>query len=126
MKSYALLLVSKLVVLTVVLSGCGAPEGPDGDVVAIQQGLTSQNAADEFGLVSLTGDDTTDSNATTPQSNQLGGDATVEDHNGRRCTFDCPNPCVQASRVAWGQCENAARILGCRNARWCRPGVCCS
>lgn len=61
---------------------------------------------------------------TQPSHQGIGQDPTVEDHNGKRCTFNCPE-CWQAARVTWGNCAETASNLGCWNARWCRPGVCC-
>lgn len=52
-------------------------------------------------------------------------DPTVEDHNGKWCTFNCGAGCFQAAAVTWGHCDRAAHDLGCWNARWCRPHQCC-
>lgn len=107
--------------LVVMLVGCGSHEGldsnPDVQAASTEVVVGAAQQAPQA--------PTTTSSKSLGKPSDDGDNATVDDHNGQWCTYNCSTGCFQDRFVTWGHCADRASDLGCWNARWCNPRQCC-
>lgn len=108
--------------LTVTL-GCGVGVGEYPEAQGTSALTSTENNA--LAQQSAGHDEVLTSNPIASSERIVDTDPTTEEHNGKWCTYDCRDGCHQNIATTWGHCTQRASALGCVNARWCSPLVCC-